>query len=92
MSTLLNRVIQRADDILVCIELAVLVCPSLEILPESTARDSHVVSVDQLVLEQECEDFCMTKIEVKLDETRSVAYPRAGPGEREKDEEWQKGP
>ena len=58
MSRFLDRLVERSDDILLAeIELAVFVCPSIQVLAERESGYCQIVAVDHLVLQQECQDF-----------------------------------
>jgi hypothetical protein len=58
VARLLDRFVERADDVLLRAEFAVLVCPAVEVLAERLPGDGHVVAVNELVLEQVREHLC----------------------------------
>jgi hypothetical protein len=47
---LLDRLVERTDDILRRRKFPMLVCPPVKILAKCSTGDGHVVSVDELVL------------------------------------------
>jgi hypothetical protein len=57
MSGLLDWLIQRSDNILTLRELAVFVSPTVEVFPKGQAGNSHVVTVNAIVLEQVSQDL-----------------------------------
>ena len=52
MASLLDRLVKRTDDVLGGeVQLAGLMCPAIKVLAQGAASDSHVVTVDQVVLQ-----------------------------------------
>ena len=65
MTGLLDRICERANDILVGkIELSVLVDPAIEVLAEGKTGDGDIAAVYEVVLHQEMQDFWLMGNEV----------------------------
>ena len=59
MTRFLDRLLEWPNDVLAAeLQLAVLVCPSFKVLAERAASDGHIVSVDQVVLQEVCQNLC----------------------------------
>lgn len=58
MSSLFDRLVQRPDNILAIeIELAVFVYPSLKIFAQRKSGHSHVIPVNQILLQKEVQNL-----------------------------------
>lgn len=61
MTSFLDGFVEGSDDILLIeVEFAVFVHPPIQVLAEGETSNSHVVTVDQVLLQQEVEDLCGT--------------------------------
>ena len=58
MTGWLEGLVERTDNVLGRIKFAEPVRPLLQVFTESLACDGHIVAVDELVLEEVCENFC----------------------------------
>ena len=59
MTSFLDGFVEGSDDILLIeVEFAVFVHPPIQVLAESETSNGHVVTVDQVLLQQEVEDLC----------------------------------
>ena len=52
MASFLDGFLQRTDNILAGGQFTICVCPSLNIFAQCASSDSHVVTINQVVLEQ----------------------------------------
>ncbi len=60
MARRLDGVVQRSDDILSEIKFAVFMRPFLEVFAQGLSSDSHAITINEFVLEQECQNCCYT--------------------------------
>lgn len=75
VTSLLNRLLQRANDVLACkVQLAVLVHPPVKVFAEREAGDGYVVTVDEVPLQQVVEDFCAMEPNLKSETAARYVY------------------
>lgn len=58
MTGLLDGLVQRSDNILISGKCAIFVYPTFKIFAQCATSHSHVVAIDQVVLEQIVEYLC----------------------------------
>lgn len=59
VTSFFDRFVKRSDDILLIeVEFAVFVHPSIQVLTKGETSNGHVIAVDQVVLQQEMQDLC----------------------------------